>query len=182
VYCLAGYSADFSIIYISLIDFRGPVRLRGFHFRPAHRIERHSTAPNQERADNVLTLPQFANDALIQHRARQAEHRLAVGPLFQDRGYIVCREDGGPFNPDHVSMAFCRFADKAGFEKVTLHVLRHTFTSLALHQGANMRTVQTMLGHSSIAITMGRYGHLLGGEQEQVAERMGAALKGVVEG
>jgi len=79
-------------------------------------------------------------------------------------------------------MAFCRFADKAGFEKVTLHVLRHTFTSLALHQGANMRTVQTMLGHSSISITLGRYGHLLGGEQEQVVERMGNALRAVMEG
>jgi site-specific recombinase XerD len=73
-------------------------------------------------------------------------------------------------------------ADKAGFEKVTLHTMRHTFASLTLHQGANMRTVQTVLGHSSINITLGRYWHLLAGEQEQVAERMGSALRAAMDG
>ena len=40
---------------------------------------------------------------------------------------------------------------------VDLHSLRVTFTTLALENGASPKAVQTMLGHSTLALTMGVY-------------------------
>ncbi len=69
---------------------------------------------------------------------------------------------------------------RIGMHGVTLHGLRHSFASLAIHHGANLKTLQLVLGHANINITLGRYGHMLGGEQEQVAERINAVMERVV--
>ncbi|MGO4202955.1 tyrosine-type recombinase/integrase [Rhodococcus sp. TAF43] len=45
-------------------------------------------------------------------------------------------------------------------EGLTPHELRHTAASLVITAGANIKTLQRMLGHSSAALTLDRYGHL----------------------
>lgn len=52
------------------------------------------------------------------------------------------------------------------------HDLRHTAISLAIGSGADAKVVQAMAGHASLAMTLGRYGHLLQQSSATVAERM----------
>ena len=54
----------------------------------------------------------------------------------------------------------------------TPHMLRHTSASLALASGADMRVVQTMLGHKSATPTLDLYGHLFGDRLDVVADAM----------
>jgi integrase len=49
-----------------------------------------------------------------------------------------------------------------------LHELRHTAASLAIQAGANIKSVQNMLGHESAALTLDRYGHLYRSDVEAV--------------
>jgi len=49
-----------------------------------------------------------------------------------------------------------------------LHELRHTAASLAIQSGANIKSVQNMLGHESAALTLDRYGHLYPSDVEAV--------------
>jgi hypothetical protein len=58
---------------------------------------------------------------------------------------------------------------------VTPHALRHTAASLAIAAGANVKVVQTMLGHKSATMTLDLYGHLFGDQLDQVADAMDAA-------
>ncbi|WP_245691956.1 hypothetical protein [Geodermatophilus telluris] len=53
--------------------------------------------------------------------------------------------------------------------------LRHTAASLAIASGASIRGVQSTLGDASAAMTLDRWGHLVGDELDAVAERMDAA-------
>jgi integrase len=56
-----------------------------------------------------------------------------------------------------------RYLDRAGFEPIALHECRHTFASLMIDAGVNAKALSTYMGHSSITITLDRYGHLFPG-------------------
>jgi integrase len=59
---------------------------------------------------------------------------------------------------------------KAGIEGITWHKLRHTFTTRLLERGADLATVQQLLGHSTVTVTM-RYAHPnLGSKRDAVAK------------
>lgn len=61
---------------------------------------------------------------------------------------------------------------RAGLAPLRLHDLRHTCASLAIAAGADIKVLQRMLGHSSAALTLDRYGHLMPGQAEAVAARL----------
>jgi hypothetical protein len=63
----------------------------------------------------------------------------------------------------------------AGLDGLTPHALRHTAASLAIAAGANVKVVQTMLGHKSATMTLDLYGHLMADQLDQVADAMDAA-------
>ncbi len=55
-----------------------------------------------------------------------------------------------------------------------IHDLRHTHAAWLIAEGEHPKTIQTRLGHSSIQVTMDRYGHLMDGLDEQTAIRLDA--------
>jgi integrase len=63
----------------------------------------------------------------------------------------------------------------AGPDGMTPHALRHTAASLAIAAGANVKVVQTMLGHKSATMTLDLYGHLFENQLDEVADAMDAA-------
>jgi site-specific recombinase XerD len=65
-------------------------------------------------------------------------------------------------------------AKKAGIEDFHWHDLRHTFASRLVMAGADIRTVQELLGHKSILMTM-RYAHLSPDHRQAAAEKIGGA-------
>jgi integrase len=65
---------------------------------------------------------------------------------------------------------------KAGLNPIGLHECRHTFASLMIAAGVNAKALSTYIGHTSIAITMDRYGHLMPGSESESAGRLDAYL------
>jgi integrase len=78
-------------------------------------------------------------------------------PRRLDTPYVFAGEDGRP--QEYVKTAWGSALRRAGIENFTFHDLRHTFASYLVMGGVDIRTVQTLLGHKSIAMTM-RYAHL----------------------
>jgi len=67
---------------------------------------------------------------------------------------LFVNEKGGRLTPRSVERMVRFYAIKAGISrKVTPHVLRHVFATDLLQAGADLRSVQTLLGHSSITTT-----------------------------
>jgi len=80
--------------------------------------------------------------------------------FVQRRG---CRPQ--PLRPQSVSHAFKRAVRKAGLpQEVHFHTLRKSFGSLLLRQGVPIESVSTLLGHSSISVTVEHYAALKGSE------------------
>ena len=65
---------------------------------------------------------------------------------------------------------------KAGLEDVTFHTLRHTFASHLVMSNVNLKTVQELLGHRTIQMTM-RYAHLSGKHKQQAVNILQRRLK-----
>jgi integrase len=71
---------------------------------------------------------------------------------------------------------FCPALVRAGLPtQLRFHDLRHTCASLLIAQGAHPKAIQAHLGHSSIQVTMDRYGHLFPDALEHLADRLDAA-------
>jgi hypothetical protein len=58
-----------------------------------------------------------------------------------------------------------------------IHDLRHTCAALLIARGAHPKAIQTHLGHSTIQVTMDRYGHLFPDEMDRLAEGLDAAYR-----
>lgn len=85
---------------------------------------------------------------------------------------LFARRDGNAFDPSTVNRRVATAWRRAGLEPVTLHDLRHTFASLLIDAGINLKAVSEYMGHSSITITVDRYGHLLPGSRDEVRAAM----------
>ena len=132
--------------------------------------------PKTRRSRRVVALDSGTVQAVTLHRQRQDDESDYAGEVWTETGYVFVREDGEPLDPDRISHLFRLTADAAGVPRIRLHDLRHTAAALALATGMHPKVMSDRLGHSSIAITLDVYGHLVPGLQEDAAAAVGALL------
>jgi integrase len=75
--------------------------------------------------------------------------------------FVLADSTGRPIQPQRLSVAFRRAVHASGLPPVRLHDLRHGAASLALAAGADLKTVQDLLGHSTIITTADIYTSVL---------------------
>ena len=92
--------------------------------------------------------------------------------------WVFPSPNGGPISPDSVLHMLHRVLKRAGLPKVRFHDLRHTFATLALQNGVDIKTVSGMLGHFSAGFTLDTYAHVTSAAQRQAAQTMGNVLSG----
>jgi integrase len=114
--------------------------------------------------------------ALRAHRQGQLAQRLAAGPAWHDADLVFTRHDGQHLVPEVVARQFKAAVRRLGLKEIRFHDLRHTYATVALADGARVKEVSAQLGHSSVAITMDRYAHVVEAIQVDLAERMEALL------
>ena len=105
------------------------------------------------------------------------EQRKKVG----NSPWVFPSPNGGPISPDSVLHMLHRVLKRAGLPKVRFHDLRHTFATLALQNGVDVKTVSGMLGHFSAGFTLDTYAHITSAAQRQAAQTMGSVLAGTIQ-
>ena len=104
------------------------------------------------------------------------EQRKKVG----NSPWVFPSNNGGPISPDSVLHMLHRVLKRAGLPKVRFHDLRHTFATLALQNGVDVKTVSGMLGHFSAGFTLDTYAHITSAAQRQAAKTMENILSGSI--
>lgn len=125
-----------------------------------------------------VTLPQDAIEALKRVEASQEKARAMHGADYRaDLDLVFCHPDGNYIRPDTVTKAVRRLAKKAGFSRVSLHTLRHSYGSQLISAGVPLTTVSKLLGHSNVYVTATVYAHALANDESGAAERWQAAMQ-----
>jgi integrase len=127
-------------------------------------------------------------------RGHLAAHKLACGwsdGLVFGRTATRPRSDGSIRNRAAKAWADANAAETEKAEQegrkpnllvpIGLHEARHTFASLMIAAGVNAKALSAYMGHSSITITLDRYGHLMPGNEEEAAGRLDAYLERAAE-
>lgn len=136
-----------------------------------------AVAPPKSRAGvREIALDHTTVTVLRQHRYRQQVEGEMAGERWQGSGYIFTFPDGRPLSPDRLTRIFAALVRSSGLPPVTIHGLRHGAATMALAAGAGLKTVQAMLGHSSIQVTADIYPAVLPTTAHAAAEDTAALL------
>jgi integrase len=133
--------------------------------------------PKTKGSRRTITLTRSALDALKEHRKRQLQERLQPAEWNNELDLVFPGRNGKYFPFPTLAEQFARVLTLAGLPKMRFHDLRHTCATLLLSMSISPKVVSELLGHSSIKITMDRYGHVIPGMQETAMNQYDVLLK-----
>lgn len=103
--------------------------------------------PKEEKQRRIILAPTVMAILRTQH-TKQLKDRMAVGPLWENRlNLVFTNELGGPLNRRTVYKHLKKALIENGLPDYKLHTLRHSFATISLENGDDIKTVQTNLGH-----------------------------------
>jgi len=128
-----------------------------------------SIAPKTRTSQRTTPMPAVLRDFLAGHRERGGE--VAEDTL------AFSGSDGTPFH----AASLYRRADRAWSavglrDRLRLHQARHTYASFMIAAGVNAKALSVYMGHSTITVTLDRYGHLMPGHEGEAATMLTAYL------
>ena len=100
---------------------------------------------------------------------------------YNDSGYIFCYPDGSPFKYYNISQRFAHRRKKLDLpEEIHFHCLRHTFATMFLEEGGEMKTLQYLLGHSTYKMTADLYSHVTEKMKKSAQKKITRAVNRVI--
>jgi integrase len=121
-------------------------------------------------SDRNIDITPFVASMLKQYQIWWTEHRLKNGDKWQgEKERLFIQNDGKPLFPSTINSWLNKFIEKHGFPHITPHGLRHTFVTLQLTAGVDIRTLQSRSGHAQASTLLNIYSHAIQSSQEKAA-------------
>lgn len=126
--------------------------------------------PKTIKSNRRISIPSALSEQLRQYKLKQSEHRLKLANLYQDNNLVFCTVYGKYFDSSNIRKRFNKIIDtiNSNEEDKTkiikprkFHDLRHTYATRLFELEEVPKTVQELLGHSDISITLDTYTHVL---------------------
>ncbi len=125
----------------------------------------------------TVPIPDQLAEELERHRAGQAVEQVLAGGAWAGLDLVYADPFGRPIDPGRDYEEWVEVLKLAGVDHARLHDGRHTAGTILLALGADLRTVQEILGHSDVRTTQ-VYTHVASEMARGATERMGSALFG----
>ena len=125
-----------------------------------------------------IALPGVLVDALTAHRQQQDDEREAAA-YWGDDDLVFTSSIGTWIEPQNDFKAWHELCEHAGVRRCRPHDLRHTAASILLLQGADMRVVMDVLGHTRMSTTSDLYTHVLHEARVDAAQRTDTFIRGL---
>jgi integrase len=126
-----------------------------------------------------ITVTAFVTELLKNYRTWWLEQKEIYGDewLGVDERLFI-KEKGEPIFPDTINRWLHKFTEHNGLPPIHPHTLRHTFITLQITSGVDVRTLQSRTGHSQASTLLDTYAHTFKSAQKRAAQAMDDALFG----
>ncbi len=133
--------------------------------------------PKTKSSRRTLPLPVTLIKELRTHRRKQNEERLKLGAAWQNHDLVFPSEVGTPSTHSNITQVYKRVLKNAELRtSLRLYDLRHSHATLLLKAGVHAKVVSERLGHSTIALTLDVYSHVLPSMQAEAAAHLETML------
>ena len=122
--------------------------------------------PKTQNSVRTLAIPQQAVDLLV------AEHKKHPGNPFM----FPSPKTGTMFDPDSFRHTHDKILKAIGVEHIRFHDLRHTFATLSLKNGVDVKTLSGALGHYDAGFTLSTYTHATEEMKRDAADTIGNVI------
>ncbi|MQF69588.1 site-specific integrase [SAR202 cluster bacterium AD-804-J14_MRT_500m] len=132
--------------------------------------------PKSAKSRRSIALDPETVSTLRELRGVQLLQEMEFAEAYKPRGLVFPGPLGGLLDPSVLTRTFKQLCKRIGRPHIRLHDLRHFHATMMLQAGTNPKVVQERLGHSSFAITMDTYSHVVPGLQEQAVKDFASAM------
>ncbi len=122
------------------------------------------------------TIPLTEEAIRILKDQKEKNKKIQEIPVEFSEYIFLCRK-GTPVKNSTYDTSLFKICDKMEIKRFSMHVLRHTFATRCIEAGMKPKTLQMLLGHSNIGITMNLYVHTTEEEKKKEIELVAEALK-----
>lgn len=113
-----------------------------------------------------IPMTKTAYDLLMAMKCQQAAKKNSV-IQFEFADHVFLNRNGRLLPNSNYDRYLEKICDKAGIERISMHTLRHTFATRCIESGMKPKTLQKILGHANISMTMDLYVHVTEEEKEK---------------
>ena len=133
--------------------------------------------PKTRKSRRQIDLAPSLTLLLKEYKKQVEDNRFLLGKPLDDNDFVFSHPNGKPLDPSTATHAFVKIARIAELQGLRLHDLRHSYASLMLAAGVNVKAISQSMGHANIGITLDTYAHLLPGMGRKAAESFDKLLK-----
>lgn len=117
-----------------------------------------------------IPMTQTVYDILMKIKNQQTQHQRKV-LSFEFADHIFLNRNGNLLPNSNYDRYLEKLCVKAGIEKISMHTLRHTFATRCIESGMKPKTLQKILGHANISMTMDLYVHVTEDEKQKEMQK-----------
>ena len=125
-----------------------------------------------ESSVRTIKMPAFIFGIIKSYNAWWLLQKVANGNKWQNSERLFIQSDGSPINPDTINFWLDKFIEKHNLTHFTPHSLRHTFATLQIMAGVNIRTLQARTGHAQASTLVNIYSHAIKTADELATEAL----------
>lgn len=135
------------------------------------------TPPKSRAGLRDIYIPDLLLDKLAEYKAIQNAEIYARGDLYTNEDYIITQFNGAPVHTSTIRALIKKAFEFCGVDYITVHGLRHTYASLLIAGGVDVRTTAAQLGHSTPALTLNTYANPQNAAKRRAADRLTELLQ-----